>query len=201
MRLRSSRTLPGKAVGRERVRCASSVDATCRGDRWPAAASARKCRASSGNVLAARAQRRERERHHVEPIVEVGPERARSWQASTRSRLVAATTRTSTLMRLVAADALDLALLQDAQQLGLHGQRHVADLVEEERAAARALELAAPLLGRAGERAGLVAEQLALDELARARPRSSSSRADPWRAATPGGWRARRAPCRCRARR
>src|SRR5262249_35131096 len=38
-----------------------------------------------------------------------------------------------------------------------------------ERAAARALELAAALLRRARERAGLVAEELALDELARQR--------------------------------
>ena len=36
---------------------------------------------------------------------------------------------------LVAADALHLALFQHAQQLGLHGERHVADFVEEERAA------------------------------------------------------------------
>jgi hypothetical protein len=32
---------------------------------------------------------------------------------------------------LVGADALDLALFQHAQQLGLHGGRHVADFVEE----------------------------------------------------------------------
>src|ERR1019366_3017371 len=48
-------------------------------------------------------------------------------------------------------------------------QRHVADLVEEERSPRRALELAAALLGRARERAGLVAEELGLDQLARQR--------------------------------
>ena len=48
-------------------------------------------------------------------------------------------------------------------------ERHVADLVEEERAAVRGLELAdAPLVG-AGERAALVAEELALEELVRDR--------------------------------
>ena len=33
-----------------------------------------------------------------------------------------------------AADALDFALLQHAQQLGLHGEGHVADLVQKKRA-------------------------------------------------------------------
>ena len=44
--------------------------------------------------------------------------------------------------RLAAADALHLALLQHAQQLGLHRQRHIADLIEKQRAAMRLLELA-----------------------------------------------------------
>ena len=43
---------------------------------------------------------------------------------------------------LPAADALDHAVLQEAQQLGLQRQRHVADLVEEQRAAVGDLDLA-----------------------------------------------------------
>ena len=39
------------------------------------------------------------------------------------------------LDRLVAADALDLVLLEHAQHLRLGGEVHVADLVEEQRAA------------------------------------------------------------------
>ena len=51
-------------------------------------------------------------------------------------------------MRLAAADARELALLEHAQELRLERQRHVADLVEEERAAGGRLELAdAPLDG------------------------------------------------------
>ena len=70
-----------------------------------------------------------------------------------------------------AAEALDLALLQHAQQLDLRRRADVADLVEEERAALGQLE--PPLLERlrAGERALLVAEQLGFDQ-ARAAPRS-----------------------------
>ena len=44
------------------------------------------------------------------------------------------------------------------------GHRHLADLVEEESAAAGRLELAARALGRAREGAALVAEELALEE-------------------------------------
>ena len=44
--------------------------------------------------------------------------------------------------RAIAADALEGALLQHPQQLHLHLQRHVADLVEEQRAALGKLEAA-----------------------------------------------------------
>ena len=67
-------------------------------------------------------------------------------------------------MRLGAADALEAPLLQHAQQLGLHRRRHVADLVEEERAAVGQLEPARALADGAGERPFLVAEQLALQQ-------------------------------------
>ena len=70
-------------------------------------------------------------------------------------------TRTSTIIGPLAANALQLAFLQHAQQLRLHRQRHVADLVEEQRPAVRLLELAEMTRGRAGERALLVPEQLA----------------------------------------
>ncbi len=74
-----------------------------------------------------------------------------------------------------AAEAAELALLQDAQQLGLRVERQVADLVEEERAAVGQLEHAGALRVGAGERAALVTEELAL-ERARARPRCSRAR-------------------------
>ena len=73
-------------------------------------------------------------------------------------------------MRLRAADARDLPLLEHAQQLHLRRQRHVADLVEEQRARVRELEAPDATLGRAGERALLVAEQLALEQRLRQRP-------------------------------
>ena len=71
--------------------------------------------------------------------------------------------------QLAAADTEELALGQHAQQSRLQRQRHVADLVEEQGATVGLLEAAevAPL--RAGERAGLVAEQLAFEQLGRDR--------------------------------
>ena len=77
---------------------------------------------------------------------------------------------------LVAAQLGELGVLQHVQQLGLERRLHLADLVEEDRAAVGLLELADARRRRAGEGALLVAEQLALEQLGRAAPRSSPSR-------------------------
>ena len=63
-----------------------------------------------------------------------------------------------------AADSLELPLLQDAQQLGLHARRQFSHLVQEHGAAGRLFQLAAFLHYRAGERALFVAEQLAFQQ-------------------------------------
>ncbi len=68
--------------------------------------------------------------------------------------------------RLACADAVDLAGLQDAQELDLHVVRHVADLVQEDGALVGQFELAGPaaLLG-ACERTVHVPEEFALQQL------------------------------------
>ena len=114
---------------------------------------------------------------------------------------MAAMIRTSTAIAVAAADALDLALLEDAEQLGLRLQGQLADLVEEERAPVGQLEAADPPGDGAGEGALLVAEQLALDE-----PRGEGGAVDlDQRPARPAGCssgsRGRSAPCRSRSRR
>jgi len=58
----------------------------------------------------------------------------------------------------MAAERAGVALLQHAQQLGLQLVRHLADLVEQQRAAAGLLESPLPLAIGAGEGAPLVAE-------------------------------------------
>ena len=73
------------------------------------------------------------------------------------------------LDRLRRADGQDLLRLDRAQQLRLEPERHVADLVEEDRAAPRAAEEALLRRDRAGERAAHVAEELALEQVLRDR--------------------------------
>ena len=67
--------------------------------------------------------------------------------------------------RLIGTELQYLALGENAQQPGLQLHRHVADLIEEQRAAAGLQYLALRALGpRAGEGAVRVAEQLAFDQ-------------------------------------
>src|SRR5581483_8247736 len=67
--------------------------------------------------------------------------------------------------RLVAADALELFLLQHAQQSDLHFRTQLADLIEEDGAAASGFEAPDALLRGPCEGTLLVAEQLASDQL------------------------------------
>ena len=85
---------------------------------------------------------------------------------------MAQTTRTSTRARDLATDAPHLAGLEHAQQPRLQRERQLADLVEEQACRRRpARTRRAGRAAGAGERAALVAEQLALDQLAPARRR------------------------------
>src|SRR5437879_899092 len=65
---------------------------------------------------------------------------------------------------LVTTPALEGPLLEGAQELDLELGRHIADLVEEYRAAVRQLEFAQPPLLGIGECALLVPEQLGFEE-------------------------------------
>ena len=78
-------------------------------------------------------------------------------------------TRTSTARGARLADALELPLLQHAQQLALQLERDLADLVEKQRAAVGQFEPADAVAQRAGEGALDVAEELALEQFARDR--------------------------------
>ena len=63
-----------------------------------------------------------------------------------------------------ASQAAQFAILQNAQQLGLRSDRHLADLIEQERSAFGQLKAACPPFQRARECAFLVAEDLALHQ-------------------------------------
>ena len=134
------------------------------------------CRALGGeemprqqrNVLGALAQARQAQADDVEAMVEVLAERALA-HALLEVLVRGGDHPHVDLHLLVAADAIEAAVRQHAQQPRLQLRRHVADLVEEQRAALGLLEAAAALLLRAGERAALVAEQLGLEQVLRHR--------------------------------
>ena len=88
-------------------------------------------------------QRRQLDRDHVQPVVEVGAEAALG-HLLLEIRVGRRHQPAVDLDRLRAADRDDLALLQRAQQLHLRRERHLADFVEEERAALGDLEQALP---------------------------------------------------------
>ena len=114
------------------------------------------------------AKRRQVELHHAEAEGEVVAERALAHHG-----LEVAVRRGDhahvDLDRVVGPDADHLAGLERAQQVGLRREGHVADLVQEERAAGRRLEAALAAGGRAGEGPLLVAEELALEHALRER--------------------------------
>ncbi len=98
-------------------------------------------------VLAPLAQRRQMDGEAVEPIEQVLAKAAR------RHRLLQVLVGGRDdahvgLDRLVAAEPLEALFLEQPQHLGLRGQRHVADLVEEDRALMGLLELADAAVGR-----------------------------------------------------
>ena len=112
------------------------------------------------NVVAAFAQRRQLHRDHVQPVEEILAKRSVG-DHPREIRVRGGDDADVDLDRVRVADALELALLQHAQQLRLQRRAHRPDFVEEERALVRLLEPALPVGDRAGERAAHVAEELA----------------------------------------
>ena len=71
--------------------------------------------------------------------------------------------------RLCFADALEFAVFQHAQELGLKIKGKLADFVEEQRAIRGVLEIACARTAGAGERAFAVAEERSLHKVGRNR--------------------------------
>ena len=115
------------------------------------------------DIVAALAQRRQFDVEDIEPVEKVGAELALLDQLF--QILVGGGDAAEVhLDDLVAAHARDLALLQNAQQIGLRLQADVANFVEENRSAFGNFELAFLAVLRAGERAFLVSEEFALEQ-------------------------------------
>ena len=152
------------------------------------------------DVLAPLAQRRNHQLEHAESIIQIFAE------------LLLADVVLQVLVRggddphvdadfLGGPDRQERMPFQNAQQLGLPFEGHFADFVEKQRAQIGLLEIAGMVAVGAGERAGLVAEQLAFHQVGRNggavdRTASAGRRAG-WRGAAPG----RPVPCPSRSRR
>ena len=117
-----------------------------------------------GHILAARPQRRQLHADHVQPMEEVLAEEA-ARHAVLEVLVGGSDDAHIDAHRGLAADAIEFAFGQHPQQARLQRRRHVADLVEEQRAAVSLLETPAALRVGAGERAFLVAEELRLQQL------------------------------------
>jgi hypothetical protein len=109
------------------------------------------------------AQRRQHDREHVQAEEEILAERARLHHVLERPVRGGDDARVHG-ERSVPAHARERLLLDRLQQLDLERERHLADLVQEQRAAVRVLEPAGLLAHGAGECALLVAEELGLEQ-------------------------------------
>ena len=132
----------------------------------PAAVGGDKMPHQDGDVAGAVAQRRSEDGKYLEPVKEVAAElllRDHLAQVAVGGRDQANIDRDGP----VTAQAFDLAFLERAQQLGLQIERHLADLVQKQRALVRQFQTAHLARDSAGECALLVAEQLAFQQAGR----------------------------------
>ena len=121
-----------------------------------------------GDIVDALAQRRHPDREHVQAVVEIFAELA-VFDLLDHVAVGRRDQAEVDLDRLLRTDRIDLAFLQRAQQLDLRFERQFADFVEEQRAAVGFLEFADASVDGARERALLVAEQDAFDQVFRDR--------------------------------
>ncbi len=122
-----------------------------------------KCCASEQGVGSPRPQRRQVDLNDVDAVVEVLAEAAfldGRFQVAVRGGQHADVDGNF----LLAADRPDLALLQGPQQLGLRGQRHLADFIEKQRPALGQREKSLAVVAGVGEGPLHVPEQLALQQ-------------------------------------
>lgn len=116
-----------------------------------------------GNVLEAVAERGQSQRHHVEAVIQIFAEAA-GGDALRQVGVGGGDHADVDVNGFRGADALELALLEDAQELGLRIQGHVADFIEEERAVVGLFETAGAGLNGSSEGSADVPEQLGFEQ-------------------------------------
>src|SRR5437016_2825891 len=162
--IRELADVPGPSVPTECIQrlARDDLDPAVHGTRVPLDEIAHQGR----NILGPLAERRDMDREHVEPVVEVVPE-ALLFHHPQEVAVRCGDEAHVDLDGLRTADPLELLLLQDAQQLRLKLERDLAHLVEEQGAPVGHLEAADLLSDGAGEGAPLVPEELALEQTRR----------------------------------
>ena len=162
MAFSSSRTLPGQRWPTSRRR--ASAESGRSGTPLAAAYLLDEVLGQGQDVARPLAQRRQAQVHDVQAVEQVLAERPVAHGLG-QVAVGGGQDADVDLHRLGAADPVDLALLDGAQQLGLQAAVHLADFVEQQGAAVGLLELADAAGHGAGEGALLVAEQLALQQV------------------------------------
>src|SRR5206468_7395532 len=123
-----------------------------------------KVRGKLGDVFATLAQRWDIEGKHDDPIEQILPETA-GGHFFFQIAVGGGNNAHVDLARARVADAFNFLLLQDPQQLGLHGQRDFPNLVEKERAAVGEFEPPGLVAHRARERAAHVPKEFAFEKI------------------------------------
>ena len=161
MTFRNSRTLPGQGWRLKRLhglaRHLGDLLAHARGEFLEEGPDQHR------DVLGPLAQRRHADGKHVEPVVEIFPE-APVAQILGQVTVGGRDDSDVHVDGFGAAQSLELAFLQDAQQLGLHFERQLANLIQEDRGTVRDLETSDLSRQRPGERALLAAEEFAFHQ-------------------------------------
>ncbi len=116
-----------------------------------------------GDILRALAERRQRDRNDVQPVVEIFPKDA--FRNGLLEVLVRRRNHPHINFHILRpSDAPKLPLLQDSQQLDLGGRRRFPDFVEKDTASVGHFEQTGLVRRRAGERALHITEQFAFQE-------------------------------------
>ena len=136
-----------------------------------------------GHVFNALAKRRQGKRDDVEAVVEVAAKGAFANHGSKRS-VGGGNDADIEIGGTVGSEALDLALLQNAQQLGLKVKRHLTDFVKKNGAAVGEFELAYFVCDRTGKGALRMAEEFTFQQSLRD---SSAVDGDKWLVASMAG--------------
>ena len=154
----------------------------------------------AGNLVAAFAERANREADDVEPVEEILAEAAGA-DGVLEVAVGGGDDADVDGQGRGLAERGDFTGLEEAEELGLEVEAELADLVEEEGAFAGGADEAGLVAVGAGEGAAAVAEELTLEQVARDGAAVEGDEGLLLRGRRSCGWRGRGSPCRCRFRR